>query len=349
MALIGYCIVLLISFYLLAQVCDRYFIESLDKISARLKISSDAAGATLMAAGSSAPELFIVIISILKSGNHQAIGIGTIVGSAIFNILIIIGAVAVVKKTVLKWQPMLRDFIFYALSIFLLIIILKDGHITLIEAASFIILYLVYFVAVVKWRKILPYKDETKIIKKNLKNTNKNKCKNIFRPLDFVLSKLFPSLKYYYLVFFISLAVIAILSWLLVESAIGISHILHIPEAIIALTVLAAGTSVPDMISSVIVAKQGRGNMAVSNAIGSNIFDILLGLGIPWLIVLSFSNNNMLAVSTEDLLISIKLLFATFLIVFILLTVRKWRIGYWEGAFLICLYIMYIIWEVVRL
>ena len=79
---------MLISFYLLARVCDEYFVESLDKIAKKLKMSSDAAGATLMAVGSSAPELFVAAIALLKPGDHAALGMGTIVGSALFNILV---------------------------------------------------------------------------------------------------------------------------------------------------------------------------------------------------------------------------------------------------------------------
>ena len=104
MTLIVLCLVLLLSFYLIAKVCDEYFIESLDQIAKKLKMSHDIAGATLMAIGSSAPELCIAVIALVKPGNHEAIGMGTIVGSAIFNILVIIGASAVVRNTILKWQ-----------------------------------------------------------------------------------------------------------------------------------------------------------------------------------------------------------------------------------------------------
>lgn len=347
MSLILSFIILLISFYLLARVCDKYFIEALDKIAKELKMSSDAAGATLMAIGSSAPELFVSAIALLKPGNHGAIGAGTIVGSALFNILIIVGATAIVRKAVLSWQPVIRDTIFYVLSIVLLIIVFRDGQIVFNEAIFFIILYLVYIVAIIKWRKILPYKDIDIIpeVSGDTKNNKKNKFGKFVKPLDFILDKLFPSVQHYYLIFFISIAIIAGLSWVLVESVINISHILHIPEAIIALTVLAAGTSVPDLISSIIVAKQGRGGMAISNAIGSNIFDILIGLGLPWFIMLSIS-EKVIPVSTENLLSSIILLFATVLVIFFLLLVRKWKIGYKAGWFLIILYVIYIFWAI---
>lgn len=104
-------IVLLLSFYLLAVVCDRYFINSLDAISEKLKINSDVAGATLMAIGTSAPELCVSFIALFKPEN-ESLGAGTIVGSALFNILVIIGASAMVKKAFIAWQPVIRDVIF---------------------------------------------------------------------------------------------------------------------------------------------------------------------------------------------------------------------------------------------
>ncbi|MBU4600580.1 calcium/sodium antiporter [Patescibacteria group bacterium] len=347
MALIGLFLAMLISFYLLARVCDEYFVESLDKIAKKLKMSSDAAGATLMAIGSSAPELFVAAIALLKPGDHAALGMGTIVGSALFNILVIVGAAAIVKKAVLSWQPVVRDMMFYSLSIIMLIVAFRDGQVDIKEAGMFIVLYLIYIIAVIKWRKILPYKDVDVIkeIEEKMKKSKENGWKKIVQPLNFVLDKLFPSAEHYYSVFFISIAVIAGLSWVLVESAVAISHILRIPEVIIALTVLAAGTSIPDMISSIIVAKQGRGCMAISNAIGSNIFDILICLGLPWLIVLSFSGGT-IGVSTENLLSSIILLFATVLVIFFLLLARKWKIGHRAGWFLIGLYVAYVVWAI---
>jgi len=143
---------LLVSFYLLARICDKYFVESLDKIAHKLKMSSDMAGATLMAAGSSAPELFVAIIALLKPGGHEDIGTGTIVGSALFNILVIVGASAVaIKKAILSWQPVVRDTVFYSFSIIMLIAAFRDGKIDFIEALMFVGLYAIYLLAVAKW------------------------------------------------------------------------------------------------------------------------------------------------------------------------------------------------------
>jgi len=340
MTLIILSLVLLLSFYLIAKVCDDYFIESLDQIAHRFKMSHDIAGATLMAIGSSAPELCIAIIALIKPGNHEAIGMGTIVGSAIFNILVIIGASAIVRNTILKWQPVLRDIMFYSIAILLLILVFRDGTIDILEASIFVVIYIIYLVALSQWNKFVKIKEDQKTLEKVEEIFKKKK--------NFILEKVFPSSKKYYLTFIISILIIAGLSWVLVESAIKMSAILGIPEAIVALTVLAIGTSVPDTISSVIVAKQGRGGMAISNALGSNIFDILVGLGVPWLIFLAI-NGGTIPVSTENLYGSVVLLFATVFVIFFLFLLRKWRIGNKSGYFLIILYIAYLAWSIYNL
>jgi len=340
MTLIILSLVLLLSFYLIAKVCDDYFIESLDQIAHRFKMSHDIAGATLMAIGSSAPELCIAIIALIKPGNHEAIGMGTIVGSAIFNILVIIGASAIVRNTILKWQPVLRDIMFYSIAILLLILVFRDGTIDILEASIFVVIYIIYLVALSQWNKFVKIKEDQKTLEKVEEIFKKKK--------NFILEKVFPSSKKYYLTFIISILIIAGLSWVLVESAIKMSAILGIPEAIVALTVLAIGTSVPDTISSVIVAKQGRGGMAISNALGSNIFDILVGLGVPWLIFLAI-NGGTIPVSTENLYGSVILLFATVFVIFFLFLLRKWRIGNKSGYFLIILYIAYLAWSIYNL
>jgi len=342
---------LLASFYLLAIVCDRYFVFSLDKIAIKLKMNSDMAGATLMAIGSSAPELFVSFIALFKPGN-EAMGAGTIVGSALFNILVIIGASALVRKAFIAWQPVIRDIIFYTLSIILLIYSFWDGHITFFESFLFLSLYAVYVLAVMNWRKILPYKDENAdpvdVLQTGSKEEEKEKTifGRFLNGINLILDFIFPKQEKYWGVFFLSVAFIAGLSWILVESAVGISVILHIPAVIIGLTVLAAGTSIPDLISSMIVARQGRGGMAISNAIGSNIFDILIGLGLPWVIVTT--GGKIIPVVTENLNSSIFLLFATVIAVISFLIAKKWHINKFAGYSLIGIYVLYVAWNVIQ-
>ena len=330
---------MLVCFLLLARIVDLFFIASLDKISTDLRLSSDAAGATLMAVGSSAPELFVALFSVLKPGEHQAIGIGSIVGSAIFNLLAIVGAAALVRKTKLTWQPAARDFFFYTVSVLLLVLFIWDGNFTMNEAIILLGVYVVYVVAVIYWKKVLPYND----LEYDEPKAKINK-KGIIGVFDRLISRFFPNEKHYYLVFLFSILLIAGLSWALVELAVYVSAAINIPESIIALTVLAVGTSVPDLFSSLIVARQGRGDMAVSNAIGSNIFDILVGLGLPLTIFILFYGGTV--ESGGDIARSAVILFGSVLFILLLLIFSKWKLGKLSGGILIGIYILYVIQEI---
>ncbi|MCF6359169.1 MAG: calcium/sodium antiporter [Cyclobacteriaceae bacterium] len=346
MALVGFLIALIISFYLLAEVSDRYFVVSLDKISQKFNMSHDMAGATFMAIGSSAPELFVSIIALVRPGDHAAIGVGTIVGSALFNLLVIVGAVAIVKNAVIAWQPVIRDLLFYGLAILGLYYVLYDGRIEYWEGALLISVYGVYLYAVLKWKKWFNY-EELDADPEEETDEEKTGWKVVFKPLDWFLARFFRKPEHFISNFTVSILMIAFLCWILVESAIGIAHILDIPEIVIALTVLAVGTSVPDMVSSVIVAKQGRAGMAVSNAIGSNIFDIFIGLGIPWFIKYLITGNDIIF-DIQGLDISVGLLFGSVILILFFLIWKKWKLTQNLGFILILLYILYVIWEIFR-
>ncbi len=339
-----YIFILLLSFYVLAKVVDDYFVASLDKLAEKLKMSHDAAGATLMAIGSSAPELFVALFAVFRPGNHEAIGIGNIVGSALFNLLAIIGASAIVRKAVIAKQSVLRDLFFYAVSVILLLVVFIDGKVSLPEALLFIAVYLVYVFIVVKWRKWFKYNDpdDEAEIPEEKEISEKTLFRKIVSPIDYVISLVFPPLKYYFPIFIISIILIAGISWVLVESAVHIAVLSGIPETVIALTILAAGTSVPDLISSLIVSKQGRGGMAISNAVGSNIFDILIGLGLPFLLIIFFSKGT-ISIHTENIKESVYFLLASILIVLLFFTANKWKVGKSFGIMLIVLYLAYIV------
>ncbi|XP_065695518.2 sodium/potassium/calcium exchanger 4 isoform X2 [Patagioenas fasciata] len=131
-------------FYALAIVCDDFFVPSLEKICEKLHLSEDVAGATFMAAGSSTPELFASIIGVFIT--HGDVGVGTIVGSAVFNILCIVGvcglfAGQVVRLT--KWA-VFRDSVYYTISVIVLIIFIYDEKIVWWESLILIIMYSFY-------------------------------------------------------------------------------------------------------------------------------------------------------------------------------------------------------------
>lgn len=348
-------IVLIFSFYAIARIVDVFFIESLEIISNRLKLSSDIAGATFMAIGSSAPELFISILALFRSVEQQGIGAGTIVGSAIFNILVIIGASALFRRALLTWQPVIRDLIVYIVTILLLLFTFRDGVIDLTDAILYIVIYLGYLALFKFWRKLFPYQIksdfdeellETELAEQQKIRSSKLSWKNSFdKLLTLIYFDLSKRQNFYLINFLISCLLLGVFSFTMVESAVEVAHFFNVPEVIIGLTILAAGTSIPDLLSSINVAKKGKGDMAISNAVGSNIFDIAIGLGIPWLIIILITKENVV-VATENLFSSIVLLFATVLALLFILITRKWEIGRYAGWLLIGAYVFYLLTQI---
>merc|ERR1719427_2223605 len=141
-------------FVAVAIICDDFFVPSLEAISEVLDLSEDVAGATFMAAGSSAPELFT---SLAAATNEPDVGVGTIVGSAVFNLLVIVALSAALSGKVLNldWRPLARDATFYTLSIAILIIFAWDGFIELYESIILVTLYFLYVLTMVFNEKLM--------------------------------------------------------------------------------------------------------------------------------------------------------------------------------------------------
>ncbi|OAF71908.1 Na(+)/K(+)/Ca(2+)-exchange protein 4 [Intoshia linei] len=448
-----YIVIIMTTFIAIAIICDDFFVPSLDAISEKMNLSEDVAGATFMAAGSSAPELFTSIVGVTYETD---VGVGTIVGSALFNIFVIIAFTGLLSRELLclDWKPLARDAFFYSLSIIFYIIFSLDGYFYHYESVCLLLLYVIYIIMMVfnprlmtclgkitsKTKKSvtpgnekdenfqLKNKDEKSdstqkgIIKRfsmgpggharrlsiisqksdgyekknsqsklnsvkssktitalqsgvrieplgeeseeisviengedydvkfskdndiNENNQEKNievdqevegshseeeglqlyccnccprvrteiplstKVRNeggVLNWLKFILRwfifiEAFPFVvlyswtipdcenekykKYFLVSFIVSVFWIAVISFAMVTAVTRLGCILSIDEYTMGLVFIAVGTSVPDAMSSILVAREGFGDMAVSNAIGSNVFDINLGLGLPFLI-----------------------------------------------------------------
>ena len=153
--------------------------------------------------------------------------------------------------------------------------------------------------------------------------------------------------RYCYAVFFGSILWIAVFSYLMVTWATIVGQELGIPELIMGLTFLAAGTSVPDLLSSVVVARQGLGDMAVSSSIGSNIFDVCVGLPIPWLLFIAIVGEPV-HVSSEGVALSIFILLGMLAATVAIIMACNWALTKTLGYTMFALYFVYVIEEVVR-
>ena len=250
-------------FWGLAIVCDDYFVTSLEDISEALSLSPDVAGATFMAAGSSAPELFTSLMGVFAVKND--VGIGTIVGSAVFNLCCIIGGTALFTPftLVIDWKPITRDAVFYAISIAAMILTLHDGSITLTEAVALVLFYLLYvsfmyfnpqFMAWLSRMagENMPAKLEDEEKKEEDEEEEDEEdapiAKAIAKPLEIILLATIPDCSKpnnkgrYMLTFMMSIVWIGVLSYFMVTWASKLGCLWHVHPAIMGVTVLAAGT-----------------------------------------------------------------------------------------------------------
>uniref|UniRef100_A0A673LZW5 Solute carrier family 24 member 6a n=1 Tax=Sinocyclocheilus rhinocerous TaxID=307959 RepID=A0A673LZW5_9TELE len=394
-------------FYALAIVCDVYFVPSLEKICENLHLSEDVAGATFMAAGSSAPELFTSLIGVFITKGD--LGLGTIVGSAVFNILVIIGVCGIFAGQVtitLTWWPLFRDSIYYILSVLALILVSRsmtvitslslslsgqnaggqDSPVVMVDElmslhphqfsfseASLRVMITPHFSPRTRLSmagrmlitEVLAGSDigdtQPKDDEEEEEEEEEADEEQPFRPLTvWVLSWPLGCLLYYsvpncvlprwerwFMVTFVASTLwIAVFSYLMVWMVTIISFTLDIPDVVMGITFLAAGTSVPDCMASLIVARQGMGDMAVSNSIGSNIFDILLGLGFPWALrTLVVDYGSTVFINSKGLLYSVILLLASVFLTVLSVYLNHWRLDRRLGLGLMFLYAIFLCWE----
>lgn len=145
-AVVVYIFGIIYMFVALAIVCDEFFVPALEVITEKMDISPDVAGATFMAAGGSAPELFTSLFGVFVA--HSDVGIGTIVGSAVFNILFVIGMCTLFSKDVLvlTWWPLFRDVSFYSISLIGLIGVFWNDRVVWWEALILLSIYAAYVI-----------------------------------------------------------------------------------------------------------------------------------------------------------------------------------------------------------
>ncbi|CAE1167127.1 SLC24A5 [Acanthosepion pharaonis] len=395
-ALVIHVLVAAYMFLGLSVVCDDYFIPSLESISEALHLQTDVAGATFMAAGSSAPELATSIIGVFVAKND--IGLGTVVGSAVYNILFVISLCALFAGATvhLNWWPLFRDCSCYTLSIITLLIIILDEIVTWYEALVLVLLYMFYILLMYfnptleQWAlshctcltssspplacKIseevniynkLPSKgvSEEDVSKKPNEVTEispiappEPKPKSalsmpstclkrvqwvIMFPIIAILYITIPDCRKtrfqrcYLLTFIMSVVWLSVFSFLMVWMITVTGYTLGIPDTVMGLTFVAFGVSVPDAITSLIVAREGYGDMAISNAVGSNVFDILLCMGFPWLLSTLFYQSDV-PVYSEGLTYSVVTLLSTVLFLILATHFNGWKLSIRYGGRQMC-------------
>ncbi|KAM8719886.1 hypothetical protein ACLKA7_006014 [Drosophila subpalustris] len=353
---------------MLAIVCDDYLVPAMERLCYTLRMSYDVAGATFLAAATSAPELFVACVgTFITKGD---IGIGTIVGSSVFNVLGIaaICGICTGMASPLDWWPITRDTFWYMVSILVLFGVLYDSKVNIYEAAGLLVFYVIYTIALALDRRIQglfrkmdkerdmltedPLQREEEPIK-SFKETLTSRP----GPDDGIVKKIWWGIKYPAVVvlaittpsarsilalsMLLAVIWISIISYFLTWFLTIVGYNIGIPDSIMGLTILAAGTSVPEVVSSFIVCRKGYGSMAMCNAIGSNTFDIFVCLGLPWIIMLLITKEDIVMHST-GLAITIGMLMVTALIVYACFLITKFVLGKFVGWTSLVVYIIFL-------
>jgi cation:H+ antiporter len=292
-----------------------FFTTSAEKIGLHYKIPPFIIGVTILALGTSLPELATSIISSLKG--HSEIVVGNVVGSNIANILLVLGMTAIIAKRLNVSKDILGiDLPLLLSSTLLLYFTTADGKFTYIDGSICLFLLIAYIMYNIKSeRKVSPPTMEG--LKKLKKEEKKEKLK-IKHPIILIISgiALYFSSEY------------------AVESIIKLSEIFKIGTEIIAVSAVALGTSLPELVVSIIAAKKGKADIAIGNITGSNIFNALGVMGVPAII------SGSLIIPADIVSFTIPaLVFITILYSFI--TMDK-QITKWEGFALLSLYVAFI-------
>lgn len=292
--------------------------EGASALARRMNVPEIIIGLTIVAAGTSAPELFVSLVSALKGTPDMAVG--NVVGSNTMNAMLIVGCAAMVAPMVISRSTVKKDIPFaVGASVLLMLLSLNnylgrwDGIILLLGFASF----MVYTLMQAKKGEAAPVTDDSQ---QDANNTPSSKGGNPWLSALWVVA---------------GLAMLVIGSNLFVDSASSVAYSLGISEGVVGLTVVAGGTSLPELATSVVAARKGQSAIAIGNVIGSNVFNILMILGLT----ATISPLAIEGITTLDMAV---MLVSVALVWFFSFT--RYTVERWEGGLLVAGYLVYIWW-----
>lgn len=287
-------------------------VRGASSIALKFGISPLVVGLTVVAFGTSSPELLVSVKSSLE-GNSD-IALGNVIGSNICNIALILGATALIKPMIVKAQVIKREIPIMIAVTVIVILMLLNNTVSFIEGIALTLGVIAYTTISIYLSK----KENNPEVEKEFENELDKKPHNVFLSIIFVLA---------------GLGSLILGANIFVNGAVEAAVKLGVSNAVIGLTVVAIGTSLPELITSLVAGVKGEGDIAIGNVVGSNVFNILGILGITSLIKPITSYG----ISFLDLAIML----VTAVIV-LPLSYTGFKINRWEGALLVAVYIIYI-------
>lgn len=322
-------LLLLVGFVLLVKGAD-FFVEGSASVARKLKIPSIIVGLTIVAMGTSLPELAVSLSAALEGANE--IAVSNVVGSNIFNLIVVLGVCAVISPIAVDKSVMKREMPFMIGITALLAVMIGDyfipwtkvsktgeivGSISRFDGIVLLILFVIFMAFTVK----TALKS-----RKNATESNEENKKEISLLLSIV---------------YIAGGICAIKFGgdFVVDSASFIATKLGMSQTLVGLTIVAVGTSLPELVTSIVAAKKGETSLAIGNVVGSNIFNILLILGV---------SATICPISvTMEALIDIVVVLVVSIVVFIFGRSKE-KISRAEGAIMVLIYVIYMVYAIIR-
>ena len=304
-------ILLLVGFVFLIKGADM-FVEGASDLATKLKIPAMIIGLTIVAFGTSAPEAAVSVSSALSGSN--AIAISNVVGSNIFNLLAVIGITSIIYKIDITKESLRQDFpVLLGSSLLLLLFIFTGSQISRIEGIILLILIILYISYL--------------IIKSRKESTN----------MPVGTTHLTPTRIGIYII--AGIIGIIIGGNLVVDSAKEIALSLGMSETLVGLTIVSIGTSLPELITSITAAYNKKTDIAIGNAIGSNIFNVLFIVGLT---------DAICPITTTGVMFYDTILMIVFVIITYVLAYDKQDFNKKDGLILVGLFIVYTVYIILR-
>lgn len=281
-------------------------------LARRMNIPQIVIGLTIVAMGTSMPEFCVSFVSALKGTPDLAVG--NIVGSNIFNSLFIVGCAALVAPMTILHSTVRRDIPFALVSSVMLLMMCLDSTISRLDAAILFLFFVVFMVITVRSARQGGDAEEAQQAEEKPKS---------------------PAWAAAMIV--VGLALLIGGSNVFVDNASALASSLGVSDAVIGLTIVACGTSLPELATSVVSARRGQSGIAIGNVLGSNVFNILMILGITG-IIQPMQISGITSVDLSMLVASMILLW--------LFSYTKYTLSRWEGAVLAAVFLGYISWLV---
>ena len=244
-------VLLLVGFLFLIKGSD-FFVDGASSIASILRVPTIIVGLTIVAFGTSAPEAAVSITSSLTGSNAMAVS--NVIGSNLFNMLVVIGVAALLSNLLMEKKVLQKDLPFLVgITILFVVFIFIGGDITNIEGIILLAILIAYIFFLIRDAR-----------KSNESNVVEKPKLSLPKSIIFMI---------------VGLAGIVLGGDLVVDSASAIALALGMSETLVGLTIVAIGTSLPELVTSITALKKGENQLVIGNVIGSNIFNILFVLG----------------------------------------------------------------------